>query len=385
VTGLAGTGLVLVNNGTDLTAINANGAFTLAQTALNLSAFSVTISAQPTGPAQVCTISNGGGRIDGAHVTTLVVNCVTPQVLGTRLGYVRQVRGTDGQLHEELFSNRPDGSDERQLTHDSTSLYVNVRWSRNGRFIAYCKPDLTTTIRDRSCQLFLRDGDGSHERFVDFGGDPSFSEDSTKLLYTRTFQTSTLTQERLFLLDLASEQATAVIGIGGGPDLLNAVISSDRMRNPVFGPDSRYMVYFGHTDDLHGVSDPAPKLHQQIGQIESPSGGSVFGVAMSAESLCSSIQIPTNLWTSPRGFLYFSCGARLWEVALTSGVHLGARMVPGFNYPEDLGFASSPDGNQVAVSDSLRILIYNYDFDPATLQFPAIYGTGITLGGWFTP
>jgi hypothetical protein len=120
--------------------------------------------------------------------------------------------------------------------------------------------------------------------------------------------------------------------------------------------------------------------------VQYPESVSIFGIALSAENLCNQYEIPTNLWTSPRGYLYFSCGARLWEMPLVfTAAQSGARMVPGFNGPETLGFASSPDGDQVAVSDSQRILIYKHDFDPATIQFPPISGTGVQLGGWFTP
>jgi hypothetical protein len=384
VTGLQGLGLVLVNNAADPTPITRNGDFTLAASLVNGATYLVTVSTQPTGPAQECSVVNGSGTLSGANVTNLAINCVTPTVPGTRLGYQKQVRGADNQFHEELFDSLPDGRDERQLTRDSTSLYVGTRWSRNGRFIAYCKPDLTTSIRDRSCQLFLRDGDGGNERFVDFGGEPSFSEDSTRLLYIRTYQTSTLTQERLFMMDLVAGTTTQVLAARGGPDVLNAVVSSIRMRNPVFDPATREAVYFGHLDDLHGADDPDPKLHRQIFQVQYPGLNSTFALALSAEAKCNPYEIPNNLWTSPRGFLYFSCGARLWEVALVSGVQLGARQVPGFNNPQDLAFAASPDGDAVAVSDSSRVLVYKHDFDPATVQFSPINGLALRLGGWFS-
>lgn len=74
VIGLAGTGLVLVDNGGDNLPITNNGAFTF-KTAVS-GAYAVLVLTQPTGPAQTCSVSNGTGNAT-AKVTNVLINCGT--------------------------------------------------------------------------------------------------------------------------------------------------------------------------------------------------------------------------------------------------------------------------------------------------------------------
>jgi hypothetical protein len=76
VTGLAGTGLVLQNNGTDNSPVTANGIFALSQTVAANSAYNVTVLTQPSNPAQVCTVANGAGTAT-SNVTNIQVSCST--------------------------------------------------------------------------------------------------------------------------------------------------------------------------------------------------------------------------------------------------------------------------------------------------------------------
>lgn len=77
VTGLAGSGLVLQNNGADTLAITANGAFTFPTALANGSSYAVTVATQPGNPSQTCTVSNGGGTVAGANVTNVAITCTT--------------------------------------------------------------------------------------------------------------------------------------------------------------------------------------------------------------------------------------------------------------------------------------------------------------------
>lgn len=77
VSGLVGTGLVLQQRGGDDLAISANGDFAFATPLGEGVAYSVTVSAQPTDPAQTCTVTNGDGTIAGADVTDIEVTCST--------------------------------------------------------------------------------------------------------------------------------------------------------------------------------------------------------------------------------------------------------------------------------------------------------------------
>jgi uncharacterized delta-60 repeat protein len=76
VTGLEGTGLTLRRSGEQITP--GNGPFVFEATVLDGFPYIVTVAAQPSDPAQVCTITNGTGTVDGADVTDIAVDCVTP-------------------------------------------------------------------------------------------------------------------------------------------------------------------------------------------------------------------------------------------------------------------------------------------------------------------
>ena len=76
VTGLAGSGLVLQNNGADNLARTIDGAFTFATTVNSGGAYSVSVATQPTTPAQTCTATNNTGTIT-ANVTNVAITCVT--------------------------------------------------------------------------------------------------------------------------------------------------------------------------------------------------------------------------------------------------------------------------------------------------------------------
>jgi hypothetical protein len=75
VSGLSGTGLVLSNNGATLP-VTGSGTFTLGGSFNAGSSYAVTVSTQPTAPAQVCTVSNGSGVIN-ANVSNISITCAT--------------------------------------------------------------------------------------------------------------------------------------------------------------------------------------------------------------------------------------------------------------------------------------------------------------------
>jgi hypothetical protein len=76
VTGLAGTGLVLQDNGGDNLTITKNGVFTFGTALAVGGAYKVTVLTQPTTPSQVCSVAAGSGNAN-SNVGTVVVNCST--------------------------------------------------------------------------------------------------------------------------------------------------------------------------------------------------------------------------------------------------------------------------------------------------------------------
>jgi hypothetical protein len=89
ITGVVGTGLTLQNTGAELLKITGNGEFTFVNPVPINFAYTVTISTQPTNPAQTCVITPGtGSGTATANVTTVAITCpaITYSVGGNVVG-----------------------------------------------------------------------------------------------------------------------------------------------------------------------------------------------------------------------------------------------------------------------------------------------------------
>ena len=75
VTGLAGTGLVLRDNGGDDLVVAANGVIAFPTTIAGGATYSVTVFTQPTNPVQICVITHGSGTMGSSDVTNVAVSC----------------------------------------------------------------------------------------------------------------------------------------------------------------------------------------------------------------------------------------------------------------------------------------------------------------------
>jgi 6-phosphogluconolactonase (cycloisomerase 2 family) len=81
ISGLSGSGLMLQDNGGDTLAVSAGATtFTFATAVQSGKAYAVTVSAQPTSPAQTCTVTGGSGTVAAANVTNVSITCVTGAV-----------------------------------------------------------------------------------------------------------------------------------------------------------------------------------------------------------------------------------------------------------------------------------------------------------------
>ena len=76
VSNLAGSGLVLTDNGGDNLNIGGNGGFTFATSIASGMSYAVAAN-QPSSPTQTCNVTNGSGTVGGANVTNVAVNCQT--------------------------------------------------------------------------------------------------------------------------------------------------------------------------------------------------------------------------------------------------------------------------------------------------------------------
>ncbi|HEY0747819.1 MAG TPA: hypothetical protein VGD63_14055 [Steroidobacteraceae bacterium] len=77
VSGLAGSGLVLQDNGGDNLAVASNGSFAFPTGLPSGTPYSVTVLTPPMNPFQNCTIANGSGTTSGADVNNIAVSCKT--------------------------------------------------------------------------------------------------------------------------------------------------------------------------------------------------------------------------------------------------------------------------------------------------------------------
>jgi len=131
VSGLAGSGLILQNNGGSNLAVLADGAFTIATGLGSGSAYSVTVKAQPSTPTQNCVVTGGTGTVGAANVTDVTVKCA-PSPFTVLVNQPPEAGElslllTDGSVMMQSFN---DASAFYRLAPDSNGSYVTGTWSR---------------------------------------------------------------------------------------------------------------------------------------------------------------------------------------------------------------------------------------------------------------
>ncbi len=121
VTGLRHSynGATLRNNGGDDLKAFGEGSFTFKTALAAGAAYAVTVSSQPTGPDQTCTVTNGSGSIAGADISNVAIDCpyATAYAVG---GTVTGLTGTGLTL---------------QYNADNVSLPSIDQVSANGAFV----------------------------------------------------------------------------------------------------------------------------------------------------------------------------------------------------------------------------------------------------------
>jgi uncharacterized repeat protein (TIGR03803 family) len=102
VTGLAGSGLVLQNNGENNLSVTGNGTILFSNVFATGSTYNVTVLTQPSNPTQSCAIKNGQGT--GTSNVTVQVTCGTIYTIG---GTVTNLVGTGMVLQDNGGDNLP--------------------------------------------------------------------------------------------------------------------------------------------------------------------------------------------------------------------------------------------------------------------------------------
>lgn len=120
VSGLKGSGLVLQNNAADDLSVSADGAFQFATKQVDGQTYDVAVFAQPTNPAQTCTVSGGQGTVDKVDVDTVSVKCVDDPLPPTKYpvgGSVIGLKGTGLVLQNN-------GGDDLNVTQDADFTFA---------------------------------------------------------------------------------------------------------------------------------------------------------------------------------------------------------------------------------------------------------------------
>jgi hypothetical protein len=121
VTGLRHSynGMTLRNNGGDDLKVYGDGAFIFSTAIASGAAYAVTVSSQPNGPDQTCTVGNGAGTIGASDVTDVTIDCpfATAYAVG---GTVTGLAGTGLDL---------------QYNADNVSLPSIVQMNADGAFV----------------------------------------------------------------------------------------------------------------------------------------------------------------------------------------------------------------------------------------------------------
>ncbi|MBS0387114.1 MAG: hypothetical protein JSR15_01440, partial [Proteobacteria bacterium] len=129
VSGLQGSGLVLLNNGGDALAVSASGSFAFPVAVASGSAYAVTVSAQPGAPSQYCSVGAGAGTVAASNVTSITVDCAPPPFTALSnqppdVGFLSLLL-TDGRVMVQSYN---DSGAFFSLTPDAQGSYVHGTW-----------------------------------------------------------------------------------------------------------------------------------------------------------------------------------------------------------------------------------------------------------------
>ena len=116
VSGLAGSGLVLQNNGGDDLPVSDNGTFNFATTLTSGSNYAVTVKTQPSDPQQICTVSNGVGTVSEATVNNITVTCEAAYTIG----------GTISGLAGSGLVLQNNGSEDLPVSHNGNFTFATT-------------------------------------------------------------------------------------------------------------------------------------------------------------------------------------------------------------------------------------------------------------------
>ena len=142
VAGLAGSGLVLQNNGGDNLAVSANGTFNFGTSVDTGSAYNITVLTQPANPSQGCAVANPAGTAT-ANITSVSVTCSTGSF---------SVGGTVSGLAGSGLVLRNNAGDDLAIASNGSFTFATELASGSGFDVAVAtqpvRPTQTCTVAD---------------------------------------------------------------------------------------------------------------------------------------------------------------------------------------------------------------------------------------------
>lgn len=144
VAGLAGTGLMLQNDGSDDLAVTANGTFAFKTSVDAGTPYNITVMAQPTAPSQFCSIANAAGTAT-SNVTSVAVTCSTGSF---------SVGGTVSGLSGGGLVLRNNGGDDLSIASNGSFTFATELASASAFAVTVAtqptRPSQTCTVADGS-------------------------------------------------------------------------------------------------------------------------------------------------------------------------------------------------------------------------------------------
>ena len=209
VSGLTGTGLVLLDNGNDPTAISANATqFTMHTGIAYGSTYGVTVGTQPYGITLACTPSNGSGTISG-NVTTVGVNCGTVTPIQKELaGYFFRPLSVAVDAHGNLFVADQNNSAVKKVPFNGASYGEPVTL---GSGFSY--PSAVAV--DASDNVFVADTNNNAVKEIPFNGSSYGMPVTIASEFTNPFEVAVDSADDLFVADIADHVVWEIPYSGG--------------------------------------------------------------------------------------------------------------------------------------------------------------------------
>jgi hypothetical protein len=134
-----GGGLILQDNGGDNLTVDSNGVFQFPTRVREGSQYTVTVFAQPSAPAQICSVNNGSGTVLGA-VAGITVDCGHNEWTWGAGGMTANSVGTYGTMGTLGANNTPGGRQYPATWTDSTGnlwLFGGYGYDSQGNLLPF--------------------------------------------------------------------------------------------------------------------------------------------------------------------------------------------------------------------------------------------------------